>query len=144
MSKKFEDISGEKRILRIKKTKKTKNLLDTIEYCIDNELKLDFLYKGEDNDVLEGYRSVSPVAVGRHKDTGNKVMRAFLNEGVSKSKKTPKFRLFRLDRIQDFNVYYCKWCNRISPVNLEHSSLCLKNPEILKLLSKFDNPVNNK
>lgn len=45
---------------------------------------------------------------------------------------------------EDFNVYYCKWCNRISPVNLEHSSLCLKNPEILKLLSKFDNPVNNK
>lgn len=137
MSKKFEDISGEKRILRIKKAKKTKNLLDTIEYCIDNELKLDFLYKGEDNDVLEGYRSVSPVAVGRHKDTGNKVMRAFLNEGVSKSKKTPKFRLFRLDRIQDFNVYY-------SPTNVKNNKLYRPNDKHMDVIySEIQKSFNN-
>ena len=31
-----------------------------------------------------------------------------LNEGASKSKKTPNWRLFRLDRIKQYNVYYNK------------------------------------
>ena len=28
----------------------------------------------------------------------------------------------------------CEWCNRIQPVMLIYSGLCLKNPEILRLI----------
>jgi hypothetical protein len=36
----------------------------------------------------------------------------------------------------------CKWCGAIALPLLNSSRLCMKNPEILRILSKEDNPVN--
>jgi len=36
----------------------------------------------------------------------------------------------------------CKWCGKFALQSLNSSRLCMKNPEILRILSKEDNPVN--
>ena len=79
-----------------------------IAYAINNDLKVDFFYQDDQagGQVLRGYRSVSPVAIGTHVTSGNEVFRAYLNEGVSKSKRTPKWRLFRVDRVTAIKVYF--------------------------------------
>ena len=38
--------------------------------------------------------------------------------------------------------YSCKWCGTIMLPSLNTSRLCMKNPEILRILSKEDNLVN--
>lgn len=70
---------------------------------------MDILYKDEESDVLEGYRGISPAAFGTLKGTGNKALRAYLNDGVSKSNRIPKWRLFRLDRIKQYNTNFSKF-----------------------------------
>lgn len=106
----FESISNLKRIKRIKRVRPVLSLVDTIKYCIKKGFKLDFMYEDEKdgNKVLQGFREVAPAAVGIHISTGNEVMRAYLMNGVSKSKKSPYWRLFRIDRIKSYNIYYNK------------------------------------
>jgi predicted DNA-binding transcriptional regulator YafY len=99
---------------KFKRTGKVKNQLsleDTIRYCIENKLKMDFFYEDEEDNekVLKGYRRVSPAALGILKGTHNIAVRAYLNDGVSKTGKEPKWRLFLLKRIKDFNVHYSKF-----------------------------------
>ncbi len=108
--KQFKSISDKPRIKRISRIRPAMSLEDTIKYCIKNGFKMDFLYQDDSKTgkVLTGYRSVSPAALGTHKNTGNRVMRAYLNEGVSLSKRDPKWRMFRLDRIASYNIHYQK------------------------------------
>lgn len=35
-------------------------------------------------------------------------------------------------------VVECKWCGKIMPMMLKDSSLCLKNPEILKIIDDYN------
>lgn len=42
------------------------------------------------------------------------------------------------------NIYCCKWCNKIQPTEVNNSTLCMKNPEILKVLHGIDNQSTNK
>lgn len=37
----------------------------------------------------------------------------------------------------------CKWCGILSLPTLNSSRLCVKNPEILRILSTLDNPINS-
>lgn len=81
-------------------------------FAIKKNLKVDFYYEdsvgGTDATVLKGYREVSPVALGTHKSTGNMVFRGYLLDGISKSKKTPKWRLFRVDRVMSIRLNYSR------------------------------------
>jgi len=105
----YRDISELKRIKRLSKIKPKMSLQEAILFCIENNFKMDIMYSdGNDKEVLTGYRNISPAALGKHRTTGNKVVRAFLNEGASLSKKSPNWRLFRLDRIKQYNIYYNK------------------------------------
>ncbi len=121
---KFKDISNNRRIkgsgnrVGLPESQPDINLLNTrtiIAYVIANDLKIDMFYADDQGDtiVLRGYRSVSPVAIGSHVTSGNMVFRAFLMEGVSKSKRVPKWRLFRVDRVRSIRVYHspsrAKW-----------------------------------
>ena len=87
----------------------------TIAYAIASDLKIDIFYADDEGGgiVLRGYRSVTPVAIGSHVTTGNQVFRAYLMEGVSKSKRIPKWRLFRVDRVKSIKIHYspsrAKW-----------------------------------
>lgn len=108
MSSTFKDISGLKRIQRISKTEKVMSLKETIIYAIKNGIKMDILYQDDKTDVLAGYREISPAALGTHVSSNNDVLRAFLQFGVSKSKRVPKWRLFRLDRIKDYALNFSK------------------------------------
>lgn len=107
----FKDISNLDRIKRIERIRPVLSLKDTISYCIKKGYKLDFMY-AEDGDkegsVLSGFRNVAPAAVGKHISTGNEVMRAYLMGGISKSKRSPYWRLFRLDRIKSYNINFSK------------------------------------
>jgi len=103
---KYSKIDGLRRIKRLETFRPKMSLQDTIHFCIENGFKLDIEYEGENEDVLNGYRTVAPAAFGKHITTGNKVMRAYLLQGVSKSKKSPQWRLFRLDRIKKYNIFY--------------------------------------
>jgi hypothetical protein len=108
----FKDISGLDRIKRVEKIKPILSLKDSLIYCIKKGFKIDFMYEdGESEKVLKGFRNVAPAAVGKHISTGNEVVRAYLNAGVSKSKRSPYWRLFRLDRITSYNINYSK--NRV-------------------------------
>jgi hypothetical protein len=106
----FKDISGNVRIKRLPRIKNIMNLNDTINYCINNKFKMDILYEENEDAgvVLNGYRSITPVAFGIHRSTENLILRAYLNEGVSKSQAVPYWRLFRLDRIHQFNINFSK------------------------------------
>ena len=33
-------------------------------------------------------------------------------------------------------VYVCKWCGMLMPMALNQSTLCLKNPEIMKIIAE--------
>lgn len=106
----FKDISDLARIKRLSKIRPVLSLKESIKYCIRKGFKLDFMYEDDsDGDkVLTGFRNVAPAAVGKHLTTGNEVMRGYLNEGVSKSKRVPYWRLFRLDRITSYNINFSK------------------------------------
>lgn len=106
----FKPINKLERIERIKKVRPILSLVDTIKYCINKGYKLDFLYEDEKDsgNVLTGYRGVAPAAVGIHTSTGNEVLRAYLMQGVSKSQRSPYWRLFRLDRIKVYNIHFSK------------------------------------
>lgn len=105
----FFNIEGTKRIKRLKDFKPVLSLEEIIRYCIKNKLKMDILYKDDESNVLEGYRGISPAAFGILKGTGNQALRAYLNDGVSKSQRIPKWRLFRLDRIKQYNINFDKF-----------------------------------
>lgn len=110
----FKDISNLSRIKKFQRLPEMDKKLTylnaevMIKYAIQNDLKIDFFYQDDmaGGTVLRGYRSVSPVAIGNHVSSGNKVFRAYLNEGVSKSKKEPRWRLFRVDRVTAMKVYF--------------------------------------
>ncbi len=123
-NKSFKDISGLKRISGTnsrpglgedQKGLTQDSVKSTIIYAIANNYKIDMYYEDDEGGgtVLRGYRSVSPVAIGTHVTTGNIVFRAYLLEGVSKSERTPKWRLFRVDRVKSIKVYFspakAKW-----------------------------------
>ena len=74
----------------------------TLQYAIRYDLKVDMFYEDDHagGKVLRGYRNVSPVALGEHITSGNIVFRGYLNEGVSKSERIPKWRLWRVDRVK--------------------------------------------
>ena len=118
MAQQFVDISNYHRIKDVFKLPKfDANLTgqfveNTIMYAISHNLKIDFYYEDDNiygvSGVLKGYRSVSPVALGTHVTTGNMVFRAYVLEGVSKSKRIPKWRLFRIDRIKSIRLYYVR------------------------------------
>ena len=38
-------------------------------------------------------------------------------------------------------VFVCKWCEKLMPMSLKESRLCINNPEILKIRFKEDNPI---
>lgn len=91
------------------------NVRATIAYAIANDYKIDMFYADDVGGeiVLAGYRAVIPVAIGSHITSGNQVFRAYLSEGVSKSKRMPKWRLFRLDRVRSIRIHFspsrAKW-----------------------------------
>ena len=37
---------------------------------------------------------------------------------------------------KDYGVAVCEWCYQVMPLSSEQSSLCIKNPEILKISNK--------
>lgn len=109
----FRRIDNVRRIQRLPREQDfTKTFIrNQIAYAIRNDLKLDMFYADDHaggKKVLRGYRNVSPATIGIHKTSGNWVFRAFLNEGVSKSKRVPKWRLFRVDRVKSFRVHFAK------------------------------------
>jgi predicted DNA-binding transcriptional regulator YafY len=118
----------DKRIKQIKKVykKSDQTIQEALSYCIRKRFKIDFYYEEKGpggEEVLAGYRNVSPVALGTHKSSGNKVFRAYLNEGTSKSKKSPKWRLFRVDRVQQFAPRFNKFReNSMYRMNDKHMS----------------------
>lgn len=40
-------------------------------------------------------------------------------------------------------AFTCKWCAATMPQSLNDSRLCERNPEILRILSKQDNPIKS-
>ena len=63
------------------------------------EVELD--YKADEDEKGSGTRIIQPVALG-HSSKGNLVLRAFQPYGDTKTK-IPRWKLFRLDRIEDWN-----------------------------------------
>jgi hypothetical protein len=61
-------------------------------------------YKADDEPRGQGERIIHPVAYGVSK-AGNMVLRAFQPYGDTKTK-TPHWKLFRLDKIQDWNILW--------------------------------------
>lgn len=35
-------------------------------------------------------------------------------------------------------VFVCEWCGAIAPMTLSHSRMCLKNPEIKKIIKDYN------
>ncbi len=56
-----------------------------------------FMYKGQP-------RIVEPFTLGRHKDTGNLVLRAFWIGGYSESQKTPHWRLYTVNKMYNIQI----------------------------------------
>jgi hypothetical protein len=42
---------------------------------------------------------------------------------------------------QESHNHICKWCGKWEPICSDSSTLCMKNPEILRILSYVDNPT---
>lgn len=87
-----------------------------IIFAINKNIKIDFYYEDSvgGSSVLKGFREVSPVALGIHTTTGNMVFRGYLMDGVSKSKKVPKWRLFRVDRVMAIKINYSRQVARFN------------------------------
>lgn len=80
--------------------------LDEIQKSIANRKVTIIYYDGDEDSTAtgKGYRTVEPVCLGTHKNTGNMVLCAWEREGrsYSKDKKNnpiPGWRLFRIDKI---------------------------------------------
>jgi hypothetical protein len=129
-ARRFRDIAGSSRITGTRNMpglEEEQSTLDlgsvraTIAYAIKNDYKVDMFYADDEGGkvVLRGYRSVSPVAIGTHVTSGNIVFRAYLMQGVSKTKSMPKWRLFRADRVRSIKVYFsptrAKWNTLFRP-----------------------------
>jgi predicted DNA-binding transcriptional regulator YafY len=83
---------------------------NVLMFAILRDLKVDFYYQDDANGtiVLKGYREVAPVALGTHVSSGNMVFRAYVLDGVSKSERIPKWRLFRTDRVKSIKLNYLR------------------------------------
>jgi len=116
MATQFRDISNSRRISKVFRLPEfdrgltIASTLGILQYAIKYNIKVDFFYEDDENGavVLKGYRSVSPVALGTHITSGNLVFRAYVIEGVSKSKRIPKWRLFRVDRVKSIHILYLR------------------------------------
>jgi len=83
---------------------------DIIKHAIKNKYHINFYYLG-DNNIKKGNRLVKPAAFGYSKNN-KPLLRAFQVQGPSRSKREPKWRLFRVDRI-----------GKIAPTILKYRSL---------------------
>lgn len=111
----------ERRIQRLKSLEGALSIEQKIGFAIKHKFKLDFDYSDESEEVLNGYRDVSPAALGTLKTTKNKALRAYFNEGVSKSERMPKWRLFLLSRMSNVGLNYSKFrTNGLYRMNDKH------------------------
>ena len=69
--------------------------------AIKKKYEVELNYKADDDKKGSGTRIIQPVALG-HTSKGNLVLRAFQPYGDTKTK-IPKWKLFRLDRIEEWN-----------------------------------------
>jgi len=79
---------------------------DIILEAMDERKVIAFEYSGED-EVGYHIRKVEPWCYGVHKDTGNKVLRAYQIDGYSESgypSEMPFWRMDRLDRMRNVQL----------------------------------------
>lgn len=69
--------------------------------AIKKKYEVELNYKADKDEKGSGTRIIQPVALG-HSSKGNLVLRAFQPYGDTKTK-VPKWKLFRLDRIEEWN-----------------------------------------
>ena len=74
--------------------------LDAVTDAIKKRYEVELTYKADDDPKGNGMRVIQPVVLG-HSKSGNLVLRAFQPYGDSKTK-TPGWKMFRLDRIEDW------------------------------------------
>lgn len=82
---------------------------DLILKSLENRKIVNFWYDDPDdpNEVMPGYREVEPYVYGKHRKTGNDVMRGWLIRGTSKTGEIdpsvkPGWRLFRINRMNNW------------------------------------------
>lgn len=141
MSSQFRDIRNSRRIKKLFKLPEEqrglteKDINDLIDYAIQKNYKIDMFYEDDyaGGTVLRGYRSIAPVALGVHRSTGNVVFRGYLLEGISKSERIPKWRLWRVDRVRSIKLFTLKqkarWNTKYRP-NDKHMSQIFRQAEI--------------
>lgn len=139
----FQDIANTSKIRNVFKLKTHDSALlpsgvqTVIMFAIRKNIKIDFYYEDDENGavVLKGYREASPVAIGSHVSTGNMVFRAYLMEGVSKSKRIPKWRMFRCDRVKSIILNWIPQrarMNKLYRMNDKHMGDILVQAQISK------------
>jgi hypothetical protein len=78
--------------------------INVIRKSILEKLPLTINYQGPESEVMSGIRSnIKPVVLGKHVTTGNLIIWAYTEEGVSK-KGLPNWKMFRVDRITNANI----------------------------------------
>ena len=70
---------------------------DSIDEAIESRREIEFVYDGHQ-------RVVQPAAHGRHKTTGNEVLRAYQVGGSSSSRTPPLWDLFLVDRMEQLRM----------------------------------------
>lgn len=71
--------------------------LEIINHAIANRYVITFLYKGVT-------RTVEPYVTGIHRNTDNKILRAWILSGTTTPTADSGWRLFRLDWLSNLNV----------------------------------------
>lgn len=116
MSNQFRDIRNSKRIKKIfrlpeeERGLEEETIFQIISYAIEKNFRIDIFYEDDyaGGTVLRGYRSIAPVALGIHSKSGNLVFRGYLLEGLSKSERNPKWRMWRVDRVRSIRLLTLK------------------------------------
>lgn len=78
--------------------------INVIRKSIIEKLPLTINYQGPEGEVANGIRTnIKPVVLGKHVSSGNLVIWAYTEEGVSK-KGLPNWKMYRVDRIANANI----------------------------------------
>lgn len=78
--------------------------INVVRKAILEKLPLTINYQGPEGEVVSGTRTnIKPVVLGKHVTSGNLVIWAYTEEGVSK-KGLPNWKMFRVDRIANANI----------------------------------------
>ena len=109
--------------------------LENIKRAITEKIPLSIYYSGPAGEVASGQRiDIFPVVMGINKQSGNRVIWAFVFKGISK-KGLPNWKMFRVDRIKS-----TKTNDKLKPFDLSKIPGYIKgkSPGMMKSLSSVE------